>query len=143
MKDEDKEKRRLLIYLYLKLGSNNRIYMEINASTEYQLDVMDLVKQGVPLEIAKAQAKHRPTPIMEELQADKNAVDYYIERNGICESDYITALDKDYPKWARDHKPPLYIIKRGESKKDYPEDTTPIPEEVKKAVESDGGSNKA
>ena len=67
------EQRNMAIYLFLKLGKdNNAIYLEISASTEYELEVQEIMgKQNLPYEKAKTMVTHKPTETMLELQGTR------------------------------------------------------------------------
>ena len=142
MSEEDKktmiEQRNMAIYLYLKLGkSNEAIYLEISASTDYELDLQEIMgTKNVPYEQAKTMVAHKPTETMLELQNNGNAVSEYFKANNVNPHHYLTAYDKDFPKWALKHKPALFVIERGAKKKDYPD-------EILAPVQSSGEVGKA
>ena len=132
------EQRNMAIYLFLKLGKdNNAIYLEISASTDYTLDVQEIMeKKNIPYDEAKTMVTHKPTETMLELQGNKNAVEEYFKAHNVNPSDYLTAYDKKFPKWALKHKPALFVVERGAKKKDYPD-------EILAPVQSSGEVGKA
>lgn len=120
----DKGAKELAVYMFVKLGGNNPIFAEINASTDYELEIEDLMKnQKLTREQADAKATHKMTPMMKVLRENPTEVKDYLKANKIKLGSYITAYEKDFPKWAMAHRPFLFVIKRGDKKSDYPEQT--------------------